>query len=383
MKILITILCLFPFTIFGQDLIGISTGVTINSSKNLMADSLSEEGLTYGKILGGKFSIPIQFQLPNDFKIFTGIGGVVRGHKKDQFSSGLNYSSQKISKEKITYLEIPILLKKDFTIKDISFYVLGGANFGFASQGKFKITNEITTQNSTQTNESSGEIDFKESAFGESFRRFDYGYQLGIGKEFNFQHTKLFVDLKYYGGLKDFNKNEEKEFTEKNRSWDLSFGILFPLKKENQDSSQTNQLLPDSSYVKVRRFRYAIGHLPNKKMPQIWERKFLRMSFGNFDPEFKSLIENSPVAYREFSKAKKYMALRDASLIGVTTVNLILFTDSLIRGFGPTGKNGFPKTGKGVSIIAIDLAYGVVAIVAVVKARKHIARGFELHNLGL
>ena len=104
---------------------------------------------------------------------------------------------------KLTYLSIPMVLKKKFFPMGMHPYIMGGPEFSFLLSAK------------------SGDADVKDSLTSE-----DLAFVLGGGLEFSFIGKSAYAEVRYSYGLNNINKNEESGDA-KNRVTQIFFGILF------------------------------------------------------------------------------------------------------------------------------------------------------------
>ncbi len=163
---------------------------------------------------------------PSDFTFGYGIGAMA----KIPFEGVLHFSpsvminkrgfiinpltgSNKTEQYSIVYLDLVPSLSLDFPIKDNSFVISLGPDFGFTKFGRLKITdnnNVVTSQ----------KLKFGYTEYG----MFDMGLNAGVG----YHMKKVFVELGYMYGLASINNNEENdERNIRNRMLGLNIGYYF------------------------------------------------------------------------------------------------------------------------------------------------------------
>jgi hypothetical protein len=127
---------------------------------------------------------------------------------------GVNYSDDDgDAKTSLSYLEIPLLVKYHFGA-DRQFYLNAGPSlsFGVGGQVKYSFDGESETE---KVKFGSGEEDHLKGT--------DFGFQIGGGILIN---KKFMLDLRYGLGLSNIaNTEDESNYTEKNRSLQITFGL--------------------------------------------------------------------------------------------------------------------------------------------------------------
>jgi hypothetical protein len=151
------------------------------------------------------------------------IGAALDYPIKDNFSiqgellfigKGVKYSEGDFEyKERITYLELPVLFKASFESGDMKFYGNAGPSFSFALGGNYKADFDGDTD--------SGKLNFG-STEDDDYKGFDLGFQLGGGVVLM---EKYQIDLRYGLGLSNISPVTDGGFNIKNRTFQISFGM--------------------------------------------------------------------------------------------------------------------------------------------------------------
>ena len=133
-----------------------------------------------------------------------------------KLSSGRNYILPVIN-----YLELPVLAKFRLPFELFDFYGLVGPHVGYG----LKLSSTYLEDN----------IYYQETlSFSETgVARFDCGVMFGAGieKEIS-QGRKIFIDLRYYLGLKNINLDPGEQIFNEGRSFAL--GFLIPIRRRGQ-----------------------------------------------------------------------------------------------------------------------------------------------------
>jgi hypothetical protein len=129
-------------------------------------------------------------------------------------------------KFRITYLKVPLLLKKNFGTKNLNYFVTAGGYFGYAISKKSEreIGGKIFTDKL--------EFETKYDVFGKKDNRFDYGPVIGAGVNYKLQKATISFDTRYDHGLSDLilYKGEHINATKnigQNRVLSASIGLLY------------------------------------------------------------------------------------------------------------------------------------------------------------
>ena len=186
--------------------------------------SLSESSVYYGIRLGANFStLSGDYVYNKDLgtRVGMNLGGVVGLRVSDTtpvfLESGLYYASRGAKKDKLSVtthnLEIPILIKYGIQATDdiaVLPYIGPYFDLGLGGNRKFESEDNGTT------------IIAKKSTF-DYYNRFDMGFKIGCGAEYN----KLYLELGYQFGVKDLAKENPNEDGAYNRSLYINFGVNF------------------------------------------------------------------------------------------------------------------------------------------------------------
>ena len=182
--------------------------------------SLSESSVYYGLRLGMNFSTISGDYFDLGTRIGMNLGGVVGIRVSDStpvfLESGLYYASRGAKEGKSTVsthnLEIPLLIKYGIQATDeIAVLPYIGPYFAFGLGGNYKY--EI------------GNSEFKKDGTYDFMKRFDMGFKVGCGAEYN----KLYLELGYQFGVMNLLKEEVNPADESARNGSLyvNFGVNF------------------------------------------------------------------------------------------------------------------------------------------------------------
>ena len=112
---------------------------------------------------------------------------------------------------KVSYIEIPIMVKYDFQINSsLTPYAMAGPSFGFRTGAKYK--------------SKEGEVQDEK----DNTKVFDFGVGFGGGVSFPHENLTFFAETRYVLGLVNINK-ESDESTVKNRGLQVFVGVTMPL----------------------------------------------------------------------------------------------------------------------------------------------------------
>lgn len=200
--------CLTCTPIFSQLGIGFRAGGYI--SRFHFSDPLVELAVRYrGSV---QAAIPLSWQISNSFYLQADISYMQKGVRlfsKDE----VDYSDYRINNH---VLELPLLLKKNFSSWDSKLFLFGGPAIAYYVAGK---VDHVYTEKQIGKR-------IKESVDFEGFRRWDLLIQLG--GEFAWpvaDELELFLDARYHFGFNNFNYLANGPFDEiTTRGISLSFG---------------------------------------------------------------------------------------------------------------------------------------------------------------
>lgn len=158
----------------------------------------------------------VDFPIGNVLSFQTGLIYQNRGTQQEfsETVDGITETSK--ANLQIAYLDIPLTLKANFDLGNMSAYVYGGGYVGVGLSGQAEI--EVDA----------GGFSFSDSfdiEFGEDgdLNRLDYGALIGAGVEFN----SIFVEVSYGLGLANIFPDPVNDESGKNRLISLSLGYRF------------------------------------------------------------------------------------------------------------------------------------------------------------
>jgi len=154
----------------------------------------SRVGMTLGGVLGLRVSNSVPLFLE------SGLYYAQKGGKKNDLKVGLHY------------LEIPVLIKYGIKVEQVAILPFFGPYFGFGIAGKTKYE---------PANYEHSSFSDKGEAYGAGFKRFDMGFKLGCGVEYNM----LYGELGYEFGVTDIS--DINNYEGRNGNFFMNVGINF------------------------------------------------------------------------------------------------------------------------------------------------------------
>jgi hypothetical protein len=133
-----------------------------------------------------------------------------------QKGTKVKFDGQDVGDVKLTYIDVPVLLKIAFGQSNVKPYALVGGNIGFLMSSKF-----APAQGDEQ--------DIKDET-----ESLDYGLNFGAGVNIPMGTNQFFIEAQYALGLSDITKpvevlGETFDSSDKNTGIHINVGILFPL----------------------------------------------------------------------------------------------------------------------------------------------------------
>lgn len=184
--------------------------------------SLSESSVYYGLRLGMNFSTLAGDYVDLGTRVGMNLGGVVGIRVSDAtpvfLESGLYYASRGAKKDKQSAtthnLEIPILIKYGVQVSDdIALLPYIGPYFAFGLGGNSKF----------ETIDDDNHLIIEKSKTFDALKRFDMGFKIGCGAEYN----KLYLELGYQFGATNIAKDNPADESARNSSIYVNFGVNF------------------------------------------------------------------------------------------------------------------------------------------------------------
>ncbi|MCS6928234.1 MAG: PorT family protein [Saprospiraceae bacterium] len=227
----IVLLLLFGFnSLSAQVGIGIRGGLNLANwaANDVVREELRDNFGTdeFKSVNNLLFGALIEIRLMDNLAIQPEINFIQKG---SQFSSSLRDpvlgSVELDGRYSFNYLEVPLMLKVGTGFGVGRFDVLLGPSFGYALNGKTKVSLSFKDLDRSETN--TEEIDFDE----DEISRTDLGAQLGASLGLNLGPVgRLFVDGRYLLGFTNLDKHEHgsgEEPSVKNRGIALTAGLIF------------------------------------------------------------------------------------------------------------------------------------------------------------
>ena len=164
-------------------------------------------------------SVPAEIVLKDNFSALVEIGYVERENPSvlAQLHRGRNYL-----KPVISYLELPVLAKVRLSFESFDLFFVGGPQiaYGIALRSTYEEDNMLRSEKLT----------FEETGLS----RLDLGLVAGGGLEKEISEgRKIFIDMRFYLGL--FNINKEGDEAIFNQGKHFSLGFLIPIKKKRPE----------------------------------------------------------------------------------------------------------------------------------------------------
>ena len=189
---------------------------------NLSKWSTEGNNSTNDNVTGTHFAVPLEIKLTEKIAIQPEFNFTQKGSRVMSSSTSNGITTQTDTKNKINYVEFPLLLKAILGGEKMGLYLQAGPSVGYAAGGSVSTNSKSTIGGVLQVSDKSGSYDFGRS------NRLDYGVQLGGGLQLGLGSSKLVIDVRYLYGIQDFDKNDNS-VSVKNRGIALSAGLMFPL----------------------------------------------------------------------------------------------------------------------------------------------------------
>ena len=208
--VLVVLLMVFPSRQYAS--FGIKGGLNFSKFSYANFTIKPDFSTRTNLILGGFLNLKIAGPLSLQAEIYYSSTGSSYDGPVSDLVDFLGFSVGNLSnifiEYKITYLEIPVLLKLSFDMVAMKPYVFAGPFY------RTKLSESI-------------KVEYLSVSFDvdpELFEKTDYGFSLGAGINFNLGVTALLVEARYSLGLKDIHLGDE---TLKNEVVSIMAGIEF------------------------------------------------------------------------------------------------------------------------------------------------------------
>ncbi len=209
------VLFLFNYSVTAQTSIGFRVGFNL-SKWNTEGNNDQNENIT-----GIHFAVPLEIKLSNIFSIQPEFNFTQKGSRVMTTTTSGGITTQTDTKNKINYVEFPLLLRGLIGGERLGFYLQAGPSVGYAAGGSVESNSKSTVGGVLQISDKSSKYDFARS------NRLDYGVHLGGGLQLGLGSNRLVIDVRYLYGLQDFDKdNNSVKIT--NRGIALSAGLMLP-----------------------------------------------------------------------------------------------------------------------------------------------------------
>lgn len=213
----IALFCTFSGSLIAQLSIGVRAGIGFN---NWDVSGLEEDNeIEFENYSSYVFAIPLEIGITKSFAIQPELSFTQKGTFVSQELGelgGIDFGEVS-SEYKVTYIEIPVLAKVKVGSETAGLGIFAGPSFSYATKG------EIITSFLGETET----INIFEEA-EDGFSRSDVNIQVGVSPYFKVGDLQLFLDARYLLGVSDL-ETEEEDNSIKNRSLQLSLGLMFTL----------------------------------------------------------------------------------------------------------------------------------------------------------
>lgn len=210
-------LLLFVGTSLSAQSFAVKGGLNL-ANVNLSDDSgqSEEEDLDTDSRTTFHLGLMADFPLGNVLSFQTGLIYQNRGFKTEFSETFLGETFSSEGTLKLSYLDIPLSIKANFELGEVTAYIYGGGYLGVGITGESE--SKTTIGGITET-------DTEDIEFGgdDGPPRLDYGALVGAGVELN----SVFVELSYGLGLSNLIDNGDDDFSMNNRLLSLSLGYRF------------------------------------------------------------------------------------------------------------------------------------------------------------
>lgn len=209
---LILFLLITSFTLKQYASIGLKSGINFSkfsyANFTVKPDFSTHTNMIFGGFLNLKITGPLSLQAE---MFYSSTGSSYEGPVSDlakYFGFTVGNLSNIFIEYKITYLEIPVLLKLSFNMVALKPYVFAGPFY------RTKLSESVKVQY----------LGLSFDVDPELFKKTDYGFTVGAGVNFNLGVTALLAEARYSRGLKDIHLGTE---TLKNEVVTIMVGIEF------------------------------------------------------------------------------------------------------------------------------------------------------------
>ena len=209
------VLFIINYSLTAQTSIGFRAGLNL-SKWNTEGNNDQNENIT-----GTHFAIPLEIKMSNNFSIQPEFNFTQKGSRVMSTTTSGGITTQTDTKNKINYVEFPLLLRGLIGGERLGLYIQAGPSVGYAAGGSVESSSKSTIGGVLQISDKSGKYNFERS------NRLDYGVHLGGGLQLGVGSNRLVIDVRYLYGLQDFDKdNNSVKVT--NRGIALSAGLMLP-----------------------------------------------------------------------------------------------------------------------------------------------------------
>ncbi len=180
-------------------------------------------GFEFDNRLGALGGVVAEIRFNEGFAIQPELNYVQRGWQSTFLISIPNlYTAETVTKTRINYVELPILLKAGFNLGPARLDLLAGPSFSKAISGK----NDVTTTTTFLAGDKDVDKTSTDLEFDNDIKKNDLNAQLGLSLSFGSSNNRLFVDGRYLYGIANINDNNAINADISNRGFVVSAGLL-------------------------------------------------------------------------------------------------------------------------------------------------------------
>ncbi len=162
----------------------------------------------------------LRFGVFHNFGITESVGVQVEAYyvQKGSEIKGINDDKSITSNTKLSYIELPVLLKLTIPSSTVRFHLLGGGYAAYRLTGKMYTTTKVNGKKVGSQVETKVKDDFK---------KFDFGITVGAGVSVDLNAASLILEARYNHGLANIYDVKNSNVKIKNRAFSFMVGFGF------------------------------------------------------------------------------------------------------------------------------------------------------------
>jgi hypothetical protein len=196
----------------SQDALGPVFGVSFAKFYN----TVESDGISFSYKTGGSFGIAFEKMISQNVSIQPEFRYMQMGTIENFVEPTLGTIEGEVT---LNYISIPVPFKYKFGTGKSSFFIEAGPRIGFGL-GDIKVS----------ALGQSGSVSWEDAAV----KKFDFGFEFGIGVGIKTNKPIIFFDLRYYLGLQNLNSGAD-EGDANNSNLGINAGLLFPLRTATKE----------------------------------------------------------------------------------------------------------------------------------------------------